>query len=272
MSSQHAADVSRSVGCLVGLALGDAACAPFEGGVVERALWRLIGRTRDGKQRYTDDTQMSLDLAETLIAGQGNLDQQALAYVFARGYRWSRGYGPGAAKILKKIRRGMPWEQASRSVYPDGSFGNGAAMRAPVVAVIAHGDSQRVDDLAIASAEITHAHPLAVTAARLIAHACAQALHSRSPAEVLDTLCALELPHEISDKLQQLCAWFSAGSTPTHRELRRFVGVGMTATESPLAAIWFALCCHDAEFEDLLALVIKHGGDTDTIAAMAGAI
>ena len=134
----------------------------------------------------------------------------------------------------------MPWEQASRSVYPDGSFGNGAAMRAPVVAVIAHGDSQRVDDLAIASAEITHAHPLAVAAARLIAHACAQALLSRSPAEVLDTLCALELPHEISDKLQQLCAWFSAGSTPTHRELRRFVGVGMTATESPLAAIWGA--------------------------------
>lgn len=98
MSSQHAADVSRSVGCLVGLALGDAACAPFEGGVVERALWRLIGRTRDGKQRYTDDTQMSLDLAETLISGQGNLDQQALADAFASGYRWSRGYGPGAAK------------------------------------------------------------------------------------------------------------------------------------------------------------------------------
>lgn len=201
---------------------------------------------------------MSLDLAETLIAGQGSLDQQALADAFARGYRWSRGYGPGGARILKKIRRGMPWEQASRFVYPDSSFGNGAAMPAPVVAVIAHADSQRLDDLAIASAEITHA--------------CAQALLSRPAAEVLDTLCALELPHEISDKLQQLCAWFSAGSTPTHRELRRFVGVGMTATESPLAAIWFALCCHDAEFEDLLALVIKHGGDTDTIAAMAGAI
>ena len=81
-----------------GIGTRDAACAPFEGGVVERALWRLIGRTRDGKQRYTDDTQMSLDLAETLISGQGYLDQQALADAFASGYRWSRSYGPGAAK------------------------------------------------------------------------------------------------------------------------------------------------------------------------------
>ncbi len=38
-------------GCLLGLALGDALCAPFEGGVIERFLWSLIGKTKAGELR-----------------------------------------------------------------------------------------------------------------------------------------------------------------------------------------------------------------------------
>ena len=55
-------DLERYRGCLVGLAMGDALGAPYEGGVLERAVWRLLGRTRAGELRWTDDTQMSLDL------------------------------------------------------------------------------------------------------------------------------------------------------------------------------------------------------------------
>ncbi len=48
-------------GCLLGLALGDALGARFEGGIAERALWWFIGTTREGHMRWTDDTQMSLE-------------------------------------------------------------------------------------------------------------------------------------------------------------------------------------------------------------------
>lgn len=41
-----------------------------------------------------------------------------------------RGYGPGAAKVLKHIAAGMPWQQARLQVYAQGSWGNGGAMRA----------------------------------------------------------------------------------------------------------------------------------------------
>lgn len=92
----------RFTGCLLGLALGDALGAPFEGGPIERAVWRIIGRTRDGRMRWTDDTQMSLDLAESLVANRA-LDLDDLAARFAKSYRWSRGYGPGAAKLLRRI-------------------------------------------------------------------------------------------------------------------------------------------------------------------------
>ena len=48
-------------GCLLGLSLGDALGAPYEGGVLERLLWRLIGKTSQGEMRWTDDTQMTID-------------------------------------------------------------------------------------------------------------------------------------------------------------------------------------------------------------------
>lgn len=119
-------------GCLLGLALGDALGAPHEGGPLERLLWTVLGWTPRGERRWTDDTQMSLDLARSPLACDG-LDLDHLAPAFAGSYRWSRGYGPGAAKLLKRIARGTPWREANRSVFEGGSFGNGGAMRAPVI-------------------------------------------------------------------------------------------------------------------------------------------
>ena len=121
-------------GCFLGLAAGDALCARNEGGFAERLLWRLIGKTNVGELRFTDDTQMSLDIANSFIK-HGTIIQDKLAEEFTNSYRWSRGYGPGAGKILKRIKKGMPWHKANVSVYKDGSFGNGAAMRAPVLAL-----------------------------------------------------------------------------------------------------------------------------------------
>ena len=61
------ASKNKYIGCFLGLAIGDAFGAPFEGGFIERLLWKVIGKTKDGKQRYTDDTQMSIDLANSFI-------------------------------------------------------------------------------------------------------------------------------------------------------------------------------------------------------------
>ena len=121
----------RITGSILGLALGDAFGAPHEGGILERLLWSLLGR-RGGRRRWTDDTRMSLDIMESLIACN-RIDQDDLSRRFAQSYQWSRGYGPGAARLLKRIRKGESWQEVVYSVYPDGSFGNGAAMRAPVV-------------------------------------------------------------------------------------------------------------------------------------------
>ncbi len=74
----------------MGLAVGDAYGVAHEGGPIERVLWKAIGKSKDGRLRYTDDTQMSIDLANSLIENKG-LDQRQLSISFSQSYHWSRG-------------------------------------------------------------------------------------------------------------------------------------------------------------------------------------
>lgn len=263
--------LDRFEGCLLGLALGDALGAPFEGGPIERLLWRLIGTTGQGKMRWTDDTQMSLDVAESLVA-KGVVDADDLAQLFSRSYRWSRGYGPGAAKLLKRIARGVDWREANRSVYPEGSFGNGGAMRAPVVGLFY---ADRLDDLADAarlSASVTHAHPLGIEGAVLIASATALAVCGCCALEILQGAtahCKLEL---FVARLGVALEWLQSGAEPATREVRRRLGNGIAASESCVTALTVALRFMERPFEEMQDFVARCGGDVDTIGAMAGAV
>ncbi len=178
---------NKYTGCFLGLAIGDAYGAPFEGGPIERLLWKAIGKTKDGKVRYTDDTQMSIDLASSFIQNNG-INQEHLAATFAENYRWSRGYGPSAARLLKKIKSGANWQDVNRAKFKDGSFGNGAAMRAPILAMCFPEDMERLSDSVEKSSEITHAHPLAIEGAKLIAFVTYAALHDWDTEAILEAL------------------------------------------------------------------------------------
>lgn len=263
--------MDRFRGALLGLALGDAMGAPFEGGVVERLLWRCIGRTEDGCRRYTDDTQMSLDLAASLVQ-HGRLDQDDVAARFAAGYRWSRGYGPGAARVLRRIRAGQPWREASRSVYPMGSFGNGAAMRAPVVGLFFHPRRAHVSAAARASAELTHAHPLALEGAELVAIATSAALHGASALEILEQAASVAQHDGFAQRVEQARAWLSGGTLPPPAQTRRQLGMGITAVESCVTALFVAAHFLDRPWLELHGYLARCGGDVDTVGAMASAI
>ncbi len=258
-------------GCLLGLALGDALGAPREGGPVERLLWALIGRTARGEMRWTDDTQMSIDVAESLLS-RSAIDEDELARRFARNYSWTRGYGPGAAQVLKRIARGADWRQAARSVYPEGSFGNGGAMRAPVIALFFAQAPLALSDAARRMAAVTHAHPLGVEGAELVALATAQGLR-RSTGLELGTRCAAAATQPaMASRAAVASAWLRAQASPSPQEVARQLGHGIAAAESCITAIYLAARFLEAPFEDLIHFVARVGGDVDTIGAMAGGI
>jgi ADP-ribosylglycohydrolase len=263
--------LSRFEGGVLGLALGDALGAPFEGGPLERFVWRLIGKTDRGQMRWTDDTQMSLDLAECLVAN-GAVDPEDLAQRFARSYRWSRGYGPGAARVLKRIARGADWRAASRSVYAEGSFGNGGAMRAPIVGLFYATRPEELAEAARQSARVTHAHPLAIEGAVLVASATARAVASKEPVEILQAAASRCELAPFRERLAIALGWLDAAESPVSKEVSEKLGNGIAAVESCVTAVYIASRFLGESFIEMQAFVASCGGDVDTIGAMAGAV
>jgi len=258
-------------GCLLGLALGDALGAPREGGPVERLLWTLIGRTARGEMRWTDDTQMSIDVAESLLARTA-IDEDDLARRFAHGYRWSRGYGPSAARVLKRIAKGDDWRRAARSVHPEGSFGNGGAMRAPVIALFFAREPLALAAAARRITTVTHAHPLGAEGAELVALATAQALRRSTGSQLVARSAAAATQPVFASRAAMASTWLHTQASPSPQEVARHLGKGIAAADSCITAVYLAARFLEAPFEELIRFVAHVGGDVDTIGAMAGGI
>jgi ADP-ribosylglycohydrolase len=258
-------------GCLLGLALGDAMGAPFEGGLPERLVWKIIGKTLKRKMRWTDDTQMALDIAESIITN-GGVDSNHLAKQFANSYRWSRGYGRAASKILKKIKTGENWQDLNRSIYPDGSYGNGASMRAPVIGIYFHKNLEKLLKAAENSALITHAHPLGIEGAVLIASATSFAFKFEKSIDILINSAKNCKLKEFKTRLEIAKNWLENKEIPIPEEVRNKLENGIAAHESCVTALYISIRFINDPFKNMLKFILKCGGDVDTIGAMAGAI
>jgi poly(ADP-ribose) glycohydrolase ARH3 len=98
----------RFAGCLLGLAVGDALGAHFERQTCDsiarqyRTAASLIENPPPGELWYTDDTQMTIGIAETLVAC-GRIDEEKLCARFAANYLPQSGYGRGAKVVLQAM-------------------------------------------------------------------------------------------------------------------------------------------------------------------------
>jgi len=261
----------RFVGCLVGLAVGDALGAPFEGLPAEFILWHcgsipdVLARPPDGPLQYTDDTQMMIGVAETLLAC-GEVRPDALLKRFVENYDPERGYGTGARQLLEAAAAGTDTDRLAETLFPGGSFGNGAAMRVAPVGALFHHDLVRVADQAEASARPTHRHPLGVEGARLMALATAQAM--RGP-----PLDRREFYRTLSDACrEEEFHWqLRAARALRFGDSIAFLGNSLPAHRSVVTAIACFTTCPNS-FERCVESAISLGDDTDTLAAMAGAL
>lgn len=264
----------RLRGTLLGVVVGDAVGSPYEGHPGSVPL-ELVSRLEaaGAPLRYTDDTALTFALAESLLS-LGRLDLDHVAATLASAYEREpdRGYGQAAAQLLSEVATGADWRTAAASLFGgEGSFGNGAAMRVAPIALHADGSVKVAARLGRASATVTHTHPEAVDAAGVQAAAVALALGdgtTNGGTGLIDELLAVAETPRLRVALNRIAS-LSPHSSP--EEVAAVTGTGVAGIEAVPAAI-AAASLHADSFAETIHFAIRMGGDTDTIAAMAGAI
>ncbi|XP_044143583.1 ADP-ribose glycohydrolase ARH3 isoform X1 [Bufo gargarizans] len=300
-------EVWRFRGALLGALVGDCLGSVFEGnenvslGFVLSVLHDL--ETRADVLMYTDDTAMARSVVQSLLK-KPPLDEKDLAERFTIEYFSDpdRGYGMGVVHVFEKLQSGKyqsVFTPAKEQFNGKGSYGNGAAMR--VVGIpLAFPNVQDIIKYAKISGELTHASSLGYNGAILLALAVHYALQggnlsresflehllnnmqeiegdekSRSDAVELELG---EFPY--CNRLKKIKEFLDKGNVP-RCEVVEELGHGIAAFESVPTAIYSFLRCMDPvddlpkEMNSLQRTVIfciLLGGDTDTIATMAGAI
>jgi poly(ADP-ribose) glycohydrolase ARH3 len=264
--------LDRFRGCLLGLAVGDALGAPFEG-IDAYGIYSAFGPARSIVDHppvdvlcYTDDTQMMIGVAEALLA-DGRIVEPALMRRFAANFDPARGYGPSARHVIEAARDGGDWEALSRSILPGGSLGNGAAMRVAPLGLAFRDSPDRVWAEAKRSALPTHRHPVGIEGAQLVALAVCLAVHASNPFDRASFFDALRSRAQTEPFQWQLRAAAALGPDDSVATF----GSTLRADESVVTAIACFASAPDS-YEQTIARCISLGGDTDTVAAMAGAI
>ncbi|MBM3983279.1 MAG: hypothetical protein FJ304_24005 [Planctomycetes bacterium] len=261
----------RFAGCLLGLAVGDALAAPYEGLTHADIFFQfgspdlLVKNPSGDALYYTDDTEMMIGVAEALVEC-GRVEEARLCRAFADNYHPERGYGPSARYVIEAMRDGGDWRALARTLQPGGSFGNGAAMRVAPVGLLFADSPDELWEQARLSALPTHTHPLGIEGAQLLALAVALALQTTAfdRKAFYRALRARAATEEFQWHLD-IAAQLKPGDSLS----------GLGSTLHAHRSVVTAIACFAAtpgDFEAVASRAIGMGDDTDTVAAMAGAL
>ncbi|MEK6677593.1 MAG: ADP-ribosylglycohydrolase family protein [Planctomycetota bacterium] len=270
-------------GSIVGLAVGDALGRPTEflrtlEGI--RARFGLEGLTdlqadRHPAGTYTDDTQLSLCIARTLIqAGRKPLDE--LMLVMADEFlRWSQSAendrAPGATCLAgcRNLGKGVAWREAGLVA----SKGCGSAMRTAPIGLFYFDDEARLMAMAQASSLPTHRHSTAVAAAVATALLVAWALRRDDPTVYPQRLAAamdaLEGGGEVARLVARVRRYLS--EPPDEVLCSPVLGEAWVADEAVASGL-YCFCRSPDDFQCTVLTAANTVGDSDSIGCIAGAI
>jgi ADP-ribosylglycohydrolase len=215
---------------------------------------------------------MALSIVEVL-ARHGTIDTDALAEAFARRFAQEpgRGYGQGAFNLLTRVNRGAPWRDEARRLFNgQGSFGNGAAMRAAPIGGYFAPDLERVRAEALRSAEPTHTHPDGAAGAVAVAVAAALVVSGVDRRKLLDEVLRFTPEGHVHARLRKAAAIdLEADIKSVAAELG--TGLDVAAHDTVPFAVWVATR-HLDSYEDAIWAATSHDGDRDTLGAIVGGI
>jgi ADP-ribosylglycohydrolase len=286
----------RALGALTGLAVGDALGMPTQG--MRRAdiladYGSITGLTAAGPRQLiaagmpagavTDDTEQAMLLARLLIAGDGRIDPLAFAEALVS---WEQAMaakgsldllGPSTREAVRQLADGVPAAEAGRR-----GATNGAAMRiAPAGVATPPQPLPALVDAVVEASMVTHNTSIGLAAAAAVGAAVSAGVEGGTRAEAIElAIAAADLAagrgHWVpGGQIGPRIAWVTrhlAGVPPAGwaDELDAVVGTSVAAQESVTAA--FGILAVAPSAWDAVCLAASAGGDTDTIAAIAGAV
>eukprot|EP00775_Hariotina_reticulata_P009353 gene9353-9516_t len=223
---------------------------------------------------------------------------------YAQAFDPDRGYGGSAIKIMYSLQQGADPANTGKMFLPEGSFGNGGAMRiAPVGLVYRNVSMHSLQEAVTAALLCTHVHPLAVEGALTQALAVAELSKQAPPCPASSRgaggggtllrhlqqklsgsqhgmLGKLELLEQALQGMPSLKgaeqSWQDFLASPVWAQELAVAGqvapgFQIGAVDAVAASLWAAVC-HWHCPEDAVVAAVHYGGDTDTIACMTGAL
>lgn len=228
---------------MLGAVFGDIAGSVYEGHPVKTVDFPLLP---DGA-RFTDDTVMTFAVAKAIIEadaqGEAVLKKAVVCNMQAMGQAYPhRGYGGYFSKWLH-----------AEDPKPYNSLGNGSAMRVSPVGWIAR-SVEEAEALAKATAEVTHNHPEGIKGAQAIA-VCILLARQGADKPTIKRTVESRYGYDLSRSLDAIRPGYAMDAT--------------CPGSVPEAIIAFL---EGTDYEHVIRLAISLGGDSDTLACMAGGI
>ncbi|WP_223258172.1 ADP-ribosylglycohydrolase family protein [Thermogemmatispora tikiterensis] len=286
----------RAQGTLLGLAIGDALGMPTQmlpRPVVARLFPVLEGFEAGPSQnaisagqpagRVTDDTQQALLVARLLVEGQGHVEgarfvEELLRWAEQAEADGSEQLGPSSRRALEAVQRGAAPEEAGRR-----GDTNGAAMRiAPVGIAVPLEPVERFLERVEEACRPTHFTGLAIAGAAAVAAVISAGLEGASFVEAVNEARRLA-------RLGQERGAYVAGASVAERlvwavdlvsqldeesaqdAIVDLIGTGVATQEAVPAAFAIAQRWRADPWRACL-IAARLGGDSDTIAALVGAM
>lgn len=226
---------------MIGAIIGDIAGSRFEWHNIKTKQFKLLMRDC----HFTDDTVMSLAVCEALMSCKSNhsdLSKQAITYMQEIGKKYPHaGYGESFYHWLHE-----------KSPKPYNSWGNGSAMRVSGCGYAAK-SLEEVVQFSRMVTEVTHNHPEGIKGAEATAVAVYLARTGKNILEIRDYINKYYYP--INFTLDSI------------RNEYKFDVSCQGSVPQALEAFF-----ESRNFEDAIRNAISIGGDSDTIAAITGAV
>jgi len=266
-------DRDKVAGTLIGLAVGDALGAPHEFKTQRSNVYTGLlyipptysfrnGKRTDVIAQYTDDTEMALCIMRSVVE-KGHYDRDSVILQYLQWADKAKAMGKNTRALFKGIKTIKGYQTRWNGLFlgtdkTTWTQSNGSLMRCCMLAFLPNSEEMTID------CRLTNPHQLNIDAN--IAYCAMIKCSSMNYKKEIVVKCVLEtetLCKEIRDVVSE-----AIGSKVFTRDMTS-VGKGWVL-HALYCAVWGWY--HFDTYQDPIDIIIKAGGDTDTNAAIAGAL